>query len=107
MTKHSFTMENQTPAATPKPAPAQTERPPAAQPRKSASGDLRRTLVVFLLATLSVIAATAKDRPLSLHPNNPHYFLWRGQPTVLITSAEHYGAVVNLDFDYAAVSERA
>ncbi|MBP9903354.1 MAG: hypothetical protein IT579_08605 [Verrucomicrobia subdivision 3 bacterium] len=57
--------------------------------------------MVFLLATLSVIAATAKDRPLSLHPNNPHYFLWRGQPTVLITSAEHYGALVNLDFDYA------
>jgi Cellulase (glycosyl hydrolase family 5) len=52
-------------------------------------------------ATLSVTAAAAKDRPLSLHPDNPHYFLWRGQPTVLITSAEHYGAVMNLDFDYA------
>ena len=56
--------------------------------------------MAFLLATLSVIAAPAKDRPLSLHPDNPHYFLWRGQPTVLITSAEHYGAVLNLDFDY-------
>lgn len=52
-------------------------------------------------ATLSVTAATAKDRTLSLHPDNPHYFLWRGQPTVLITSGEHYGAVMNLDFDYA------
>ena len=58
--------------------------------------------MVFLLATLSVIAATAKDRPLSLHPNNPHYFLWRGQPTVLITSAEHYGALVNLDLPATA-----
>lgn len=38
--------------------------------------------------------------PISLHPANPHYFQWRGRPTVLITSAEHYGAVVNLDFDY-------
>ena len=38
--------------------------------------------------------------PLSLHPDNPHYFLFRGQPTVLITSAEHYGAVLNADFDY-------
>jgi hypothetical protein len=27
-------------------------------------------------------------------------FLWQGKPTVLITSAEHYGAVLNLDFDY-------
>lgn len=38
--------------------------------------------------------------PLSLHPENGHYFLFRGKPTVLITSAEHYGAVLNLDFDY-------
>ncbi len=37
---------------------------------------------------------------LSLHPTNPHYFLFRGKPTVLVTSAEHYGAVMNLEFDY-------
>jgi hypothetical protein len=36
------------------------------------------------------------------HPANPHYYLYRGQPTVLITSAEHYGAVVNSDFNYSA-----
>lgn len=38
--------------------------------------------------------------PLALHPDNPHYFLWRGKPTVLVTSGEHYGAVLNLDFDF-------
>ncbi|MCI0332959.1 MAG: cellulase family glycosylhydrolase, partial [Planctomycetes bacterium] len=38
--------------------------------------------------------------PLALHPENRHYFLFRGKPTVLITSGEHYGAVLNLDFDY-------
>jgi hypothetical protein len=32
-------------------------------------------------------------QPIALHPDNPRYFLWRGKPTVLITSAEHYGAV--------------
>ena len=37
--------------------------------------------------------------PLALHPENPRYFLFRGRPTVLITSGEHYGAVLNLDFD--------
>ena len=37
---------------------------------------------------------------LSLHPDNLHYFLFRGKPTVLVTSGEHYGAVVNLAFDY-------
>jgi hypothetical protein len=47
------------------------------------------------------IASAAKPQPLALHPDNPHYFLWRGKPAVLITSAEHYGAVLNLDFDYA------
>jgi hypothetical protein len=37
---------------------------------------------------------------LRLHPENPRYFLFRGKPTVVITSGEHYGAVLNLDFDY-------
>jgi hypothetical protein len=26
---------------------------------------------------------------------------FRGKPTALVTSGEHYGAVLNLDFDYA------
>jgi hypothetical protein len=52
---------------------------------------------VLLLATLPPGDAVP---PLALHPDNPHYFLFRGKPTVLITSGEHYGAVLNLDFDY-------
>jgi len=42
----------------------------------------------------------ARKRPLRLHPDNPHYFLFRGKPTVLIASGEHYGSVINPDFDY-------
>jgi hypothetical protein len=38
--------------------------------------------------------------PLQPHPDNPRYFLFRGRPTVLVASGEHYGAVLNLDFDY-------
>lgn len=49
---------------------------------------------------LTAVTANADNEPLRLHPDNPHYFLFRGQPTVLITSAEHYGSVLNLDFDY-------
>ena len=45
-------------------------------------------------------APAAPDSALALHPDNPHYFLWRGQPTLLLTSGEHYGAVLNPDFDY-------
>ncbi len=37
---------------------------------------------------------------LQLHPENPHYLMYEGQPNLLITSGEHYGAVLNLDFDY-------
>jgi hypothetical protein len=41
-----------------------------------------------------------KTDPIALNPVNPHYFVWRGKPAILITSGEHYGAVLNLDFDY-------
>ena len=53
-----------------------------------------------VILALAASAAPAADKPLSLHPDNPHYFLFRGKPTVLITSGEHYGAVLNTDFDY-------
>ena len=55
-----------------------------------------RLLILVLLAV-----ATAPGQPLRLYPENPHYFLFAGKPTVLITSGEHYGAVLNRDFDYA------
>ena len=42
----------------------------------------------------------SKKPALSLHPENPHYFFFQGKPTILIGSGEHYGAVLNLDFDY-------
>ena len=35
----------------------------------------------------------------ALHAGNPHYFDFRDRPTVLVTSAEHYGLVLNADFD--------
>jgi len=42
----------------------------------------------------------AQTKPISLNPENPHYFSYQGKPTILITSGEHYGAVMNPDFDY-------
>jgi hypothetical protein len=44
--------------------------------------------------------AHSGEGPIQLHPENPHYFLYKGKTLVLITSAEHYGAVLNMDFDY-------
>lgn len=60
---------------------------------------------------LGLLAATAacvgpgsavrlQTGPIRQHPENPHYLLFRGQPVVLVTSGEHYGAVVNPDFNF-------
>ncbi|MHC4741892.1 MAG: cellulase family glycosylhydrolase, partial [Planctomycetota bacterium] len=54
----------------------------------------------LFLIILSLPALLAVGKPIKLHPENPHYFLWRGKPTILITSGEHYGAVLNSAFDY-------
>jgi hypothetical protein len=37
-----------------------------------------------------------------VHPQNHRCFLFRGKPFRILTSAEHYGAVLNADFDYDA-----
>lgn len=39
-------------------------------------------------------------RPICLCPENKKYFWFRGRPTVLITSASHYGAIINRHYDY-------
>ncbi|MEX1240117.1 MAG: cellulase family glycosylhydrolase [Cyclobacteriaceae bacterium] len=62
-------------------------------------------LSLCLLALLTSCNRKADEAPITLHPENPHYFLFKGKPTVLITSGEHYGAVLNLDFDYAKYLE--
>jgi hypothetical protein len=67
--------------------------------------------IIILLAAAAFSAAcninetpqeekVAYKGPIQLHPENPHYFLYKGNTLALITSAEHYGAVLNLDFDY-------
>ena len=57
--------------------------------------------LILLLAFFTTACDNAKSRqPITLHPDNPHYFLYDNKPTVLITSAEHYGALLNLDVDY-------
>lgn len=61
---------------------------------------------LFLIAASSILLLTAcgvtgsSFKPLSVHPDNPHYFLFKDKPCILIGSTEHYGAVLNLDFDY-------
>ena len=40
------------------------------------------------------------SRPISIDPDNPKVFLFRGKPRVLLTATEHYGAVMNRPFDF-------
>lgn len=53
--------------------------------------------VALTAAPPSILSA---GEPLGLHPGNPHYLRFRGKATILVGSGEHYGAVVNRDFDY-------
>jgi hypothetical protein len=60
---------------------------------------MRRPLKL-LITLLSVSIPLAAEPPIRLHPQNPHYFLYKSEPAVLITSGEHYSAVLNRRFDY-------
>ena len=53
---------------------------------------------LWLLLTFS--SGAQAGAPITLHAENPHYFQWRGRPVIIVSSGEHYGAVVNRAFDY-------
>ena len=61
---------------------------------------MKQMRIPLLISALLAVGLHAE--PIKLHPDNPHYYLFHGKPTILITSAEHYGGVVNKDFDYVA-----
>jgi hypothetical protein len=56
-------------------------------------------VAALLLAWLGGTPSRSAE-PIRVHPRNPRYFEWRGRSLALITSAEHYGALLNPDFDY-------
>jgi len=47
-----------------------------------------------------VTSLCSQTKHLALHPKNPHYFIYHNKPTIMITSGEHYGAVLNTGFDF-------
>ncbi len=61
---------------------------------------MRRRLKWVLPILLAGIAMRAQAQTVGIDARNPHYFSFQGKPVLLITSAEHYGAVVNGDFDF-------
>jgi hypothetical protein len=65
---------------------------------------MNRYLKIFLnTIIISVFCISCQpSQPLTLHPENPHYFIYKNKPLILVGSTEHYGALLNLDFDYRA-----
>lgn len=59
---------------------------------------MNKLILTFFIVVLFEFSSIAQ--PIRLHPRNLHYLLYKGEPTVLVTSAEHYGAVLNTDFDF-------
>lgn len=58
-------------------------------------------LGLLVLLHLILGRTISQGKPIALHPLNPHYFLYKEKPTILVSSGEHYGSVMNLDFNYA------
>ena len=42
----------------------------------------------------------ASDNVIGISEKNPHYFRYKGKEILLLTTAEHYGAVISKTFDY-------
>lgn len=61
---------------------------------------LRFLAIALLCASCSASFAWEPIPPISLHSKNPHYFYWHDATTILVTSGEHYGAVLHADFDF-------
>lgn len=59
---------------------------------------MKRIALTILIFAFPIILSAQK--PIAVHPDNPHYFIWKAEPVVLVTSAEHYGSIINLDFDF-------
>jgi hypothetical protein len=58
------------------------------------------TSKLLVLVPVATVVAQIAAEPLRLHPDNPHHLLFRGKPLVVVTSGEHYGAVLNARFDF-------
>ena len=56
--------------------------------------------LLYLLLSNALGQNTQNEATFRRHPSNPRCFLYKGKPIVLITATEHYGAVLNGQFDY-------
>lgn len=60
----------------------------------------RRVLLLLTLVMGLCGGSAGGSPPLRLCETNPHYLEWKGKALILVSSGEHYGAVINQAFDY-------
>jgi PA14 domain/Cellulase (glycosyl hydrolase family 5) len=64
----------------------------------------KKSVLINVITAMLLMASCSHQKkeyePIKLSDVNPHYAVFRGKPTLLIGSTEHYGAIINLDFDY-------
>ena len=77
--------------------------------RKNKTTHLKVLLAVLSVACIMQVDAYSRGRKktnqssgqvFSVHPDNYRCFLYKGKPMKILTAAEHYGAVMNTEFDY-------
>lgn len=57
---------------------------------------------VYIVALMGMLCSGAipVQSQIRLCSDNPHYLMYQNKPIILITAAEHYGALINTGFDY-------
>lgn len=63
------------------------------------------SLGTALLWIVLLMTGAGRAEPVRVYPENPHYFVYKGKPLVLISSDHHYGAVIDRDFDFTRYLE--
>src|SRR5690242_8708526 len=62
---------------------------------------MSRLLTVCLAAACVYFpAALCAQQAITINPENPKYFVFRGKPIFLLTASEHYGSVIIRPFDF-------
>ena len=54
----------------------------------------------YFLLLLFLLNSTLHGQPITICNENPHYFFIKNKPTILVASSEHYGSIINPDFDF-------
>lgn len=63
-------------------------------------------LTIFCITLLGCNTKSSQETgPIARHPENPHIFLWKGKAKAFVASGEHYGALINKEFDYVTYLE--